>query len=57
MSDDTDDVESVALEMIERFGSSAVNIAREQAEATASVSDAEAWRNVANAIERLLTKP
>ena len=57
MTDDFDDIEGVALELIERFGATAVHIAREQAEAAASVSDAEAWRNVADAIERLLTKP
>jgi hypothetical protein len=57
MSDDTDNVEHVALEMIERFGAGAVHIAREQAEAAASVPDAEAWRNIAEAIERLLTAP
>lgn len=57
MSDDTDGVESVALEMIERFGVGAVNIAREQAAAAASASDAEAWRNIADTIEKLLTKP
>jgi hypothetical protein len=32
-----------------------VHIAREQVEVAASVPDAEAWRNVADAIERLLT--
>jgi hypothetical protein len=32
-----------------------VHIAREQVEVAASVPDAKAWRNVANAIERLLT--
>ena len=57
MSDDTEDAERVALEMIERFGAGAVRIAREQAEAATSVLDAEAWRNVADAIENLLTKP
>jgi hypothetical protein len=36
MSDDTDDVERVAQELIERFGSGAVNIARKQVEAAAS---------------------
>jgi hypothetical protein len=57
MSDDTDDVERVALELIERFGAKAVHIAREQVEIATSVPDAEAWRTVADAIERLLTKP
>jgi hypothetical protein len=45
MSDDTEDAERVALEMIERFGAEALRIAREQAEAATSVLDAEAWRN------------
>ena len=57
MSDDTGDIELIALEMIERFGAGAVHIAREQAEAASSVPDAEAWCNVADAVERLLTKP
>ncbi len=57
MSDDTDDVERVALELIERFGAGAVHIASEQAQAAASVPDAEAWRNVTKVIERLLTQP
>jgi hypothetical protein len=57
MSDDTGDVELVALELIERFGAEAMHIARELAEVAASVPDAEAWRNVAAAIERLYRKP
>ena len=42
MSDDTNDAQCVALEMIERFGAGAVRVAREQAEAATSVLDAEA---------------
>jgi hypothetical protein len=54
------DVERVPLEMIERFGSSAVNIARWQAEIVAAVPDmlsAKMWRDIADAIERLSRKP
>jgi len=57
MSDDAQDVEPVALEMVQRFGSSAVNIARWQAEIVAAVPDmlsAKMWRDIADAIERLL---
>jgi hypothetical protein len=57
MPDNLDDIERVALEMIERFGAGAVDIVHEQVEAAASASDVEAWRDVANAIERLLTRP
>ena len=55
MSDDIGDAERVALELIERFGAKAVHIAREQVEAAVSVLDSDAWRNVADAVERLLT--
>jgi hypothetical protein len=58
MSDDAQNVEPVALEMIERFGSSAVNIARWQAEIVAAVPDmrsAKMWRDIADARERLLS--
>ena len=54
---DAQDVEPVALEMVQRFGSSAVNIARWQAEIVAAVPDmllAKMWRDIADAIERLL---
>lgn len=57
MTDNPDDVEGVALEMIERFSAEAARVAREQAEKAASVPDAEAWRNVADVIERLSLKP
>jgi hypothetical protein len=55
--DDSDIIETIAREMIERFGAEAAHIAREQAENASSVSDAAAWRGVAEAIERLLTEP
>lgn len=60
MSDDKHDVEDVAVEMIDRFGDGAAHIAREQAEIAAAVPDmasVEAWRNVADAIERLSSNP
>jgi hypothetical protein len=59
MSDDAQDVEPAALEMIERFGTSAVNIARWQAEIMATLSDVpsnEMWRDISEAIERLSAK-
>jgi hypothetical protein len=55
-----DDIEPVAREMIERFGSSAVNIARWQAEIVAAVPDmlsAKMWRDIADTIEQLRPKP
>jgi hypothetical protein len=58
MSDDAQDVEPIALEMIERFGSSAVNIARWQAEIMAAVPNmlsAKMWWDIADASERLLS--
>jgi hypothetical protein len=54
------DIEPVALEMIERFGPSAVNIARWQADIVAAVPDmlsAKMWRDIADAVERLSLKP
>jgi hypothetical protein len=55
----TVDVERVTLEMVERFGASAANIARWQAGILAAVPDvpsAEMWRDIADAIERLSPK-
>ena len=46
--------------MVERFGTSAVHIARKQAEIVAAVPDvpsAELWHDIADAIERLQPKP
>ena len=53
------DVERVALEMVEQFGASTLNIARWQAEIIAAVPDAPSaamWRDIAEAIERLSPK-
>ena len=55
MTNDVINIERVPLEMIERFGSSAVSITRWQAEIVATVPDmlsAKMWREIANAIER-----
>jgi hypothetical protein len=60
MTDDIIDIERVPLEIIERFGSSAVNIARWQAEIVAAVPDmllAKMWHDIADAVERLSLKP
>jgi hypothetical protein len=58
MIDDAADVERAALEMVERFGASAVNIARWQAGIVAAVPDmlsAKMWQDIAKVIERLLS--
>jgi hypothetical protein len=55
---DDDDVERATLEMVERFGASAVNIARWQAGIVAAVPDmlsAKMWQDIAQVIERLLS--
>jgi hypothetical protein len=62
MTDHADGIEHVALEMIERFGDGAAHIARKLAEVSDEVQDntltsAETWREIANAIERLSQKP
>ena len=54
----TDGIERIAREMIDRFGEGAAHIARKLAEISDEVQDdrlpsAEAWRAVADAIERL----
>ena len=55
-----DDVERGALEMIKRFGDSAAQTARDLAERADERPDgmrsAETWRDIADAIERLLAK-
>ncbi len=59
MIDDVINVERVALEMVERFGASAVNIARRQAEIVAVVPGvplAEMWRDITEAIDQLSRK-
>jgi hypothetical protein len=54
---DVDDLERVALEMIKRFGDAAADIARELAERAEERrrDTAPAWREIADAIERLLS--
>jgi hypothetical protein len=57
MADDTDDVEGVALEMIERFGAKAAHVARELAGNAEEQkrNSAQTWRDIADAIERSFT--
>jgi hypothetical protein len=60
MAYDPDKVESVAREMIKRFGDAAAHIARELAEIAdemIDLSSAEKWHNIADAIERVSSKP
>jgi hypothetical protein len=52
-----DIVESIARGMIERFGAEAILLANGEAGTVASVSDAETWNEIADAIERLSPKP
>ena len=57
-----DGIERIAREMIDQFGDGAVNVARKLAEVSDQVQDktmpsAEAWRAIADAIERLSRKP
>jgi hypothetical protein len=56
---DEDDLRRVALEMTQQLGDAAPRMAREQAEIADGLSDmlsAETWRDIADAIERLLVK-
>jgi hypothetical protein len=54
MTDDADDVEYVALEMIGRFGAEAAQVARELARSAEEQqrASAQTWRGIADAIER-----
>ena len=59
MSDDDDDnlVEQVAREYVQRHGSDSLAILRERADAADAMGDvfsAEAWRDIADAAERML---
>ena len=57
MDDDGDEVERAAREAIEQFGDGAVEVLRERAEVADHLCDllaAEAWRDIADAVERLL---
>jgi hypothetical protein len=61
MSDDADDIECDARDMIKQFGNAAVHVARTRA----GIADkklrshhlAQAWRDIADAIERQSPKP
>jgi hypothetical protein len=55
--DDGDDVERLALEMVVRFGTGAARVARGLARSAEEQqrNTAQAWRDIADAIERLLT--
>jgi hypothetical protein len=57
MTDNGDEIEGVALEMIERFGAKAAHVARELAQSTEERqrNSAQTWRDIANAIERAST--
>jgi hypothetical protein len=60
MTDDADEVERIALDLIERFGDAVVPIARELAAASIKARDemlisAETWRDIIDVIERLLS--
>ena len=58
--DDDSQIERVAREMIEQFGNGAAHVARKLAEVSDEVQDetltsAKTWREIAQAIERLLS--
>ncbi len=60
MTDDADEVERIALDLIERFCDAVVSIARELAAASIKARDemlisAETWRDIIDVIERLLS--
>jgi hypothetical protein len=60
MTDDADDIEQDALDMIRQFGNAAAQTARMRAEiADKNLRNqhlAQAWRDIADAIERLSRK-
>ncbi len=59
--DDRDIIERTAVDMIKRFRSTAAHIARELAEIAEEGQhdrpSADTWRDIADAIEKLLPKP
>jgi 16S rRNA C1402 (ribose-2'-O) methylase RsmI len=59
MSDNPDDIERTALDMVKRFGARAAWIARELAEIAEEQQrdSAKAWRDIADAVERQSGKP
>ena len=57
MNDDVDEVERAARDAIEQYGEGAVEVLRERAEVADHIGDllaAEAWRDIADAAERML---
>jgi hypothetical protein len=58
MIGDTDDIERDALDIIKRFGDSAVYLARELAESAEGHRgvSAQAWQDIADAIDQLSLK-
>jgi hypothetical protein len=54
---DAEDIERLALELVVRFGGGAARVARGLAEAAEEQRrvSAQAWRSIADAVERLLT--
>ena len=56
MGTDDNDIECIALDLIERFGDFAVSIARELAEIAhhpyGAILSAETWQDITDAIER-----
>ena len=57
--DDNDLVEQVACEYVQRHGSDSLGVLRDLAEVADQINDyasAEAWRDIADAAERILGK-
>jgi hypothetical protein len=55
MADDLDDIECVAMVLVDRFGRAAARFVRDQAEmadALPDIASAETWQEIARAIER-----
>jgi hypothetical protein len=54
-----DYIERLALEMVVRFGGGATRVTRGLAESAEEQrrASAQTWRDIADAVERLLTKP
>ena len=59
MADNADEVERAALEMIVRFGGGAARVVRGLAASAEEQqrTSAQAWRDIADAVEILLTAP
>jgi hypothetical protein len=57
--DDEKTVEQAAREFVEQYGAEAIRVARERAEVADGLQDelaAKAWRDIADAAERLLSE-